>query len=285
MKLGVAGYLPGNWRLIDRAATKRVREAGFLGASLFIDKPLEAEPGQIRKVKQAFADSDLEVAQANGWYEALVEPEDNKRLEGIKGLNALIRIGVEVGAPTTYVRPGGLNPLGHWYAHPDNHLPETFDRLIDSLKQVCANAEKEGMILAIEGHVLSILDTPHKVRLLLDAVNSKALKFNTDPVNFIGSVADAHDSTRIQNELFDLLGTDTVAGHAKDMAIQNRLVLHIEEVVLGSGSLNYELFLTRFETCCPDGYMLIEHLPDDLVPIARAALVEKASQIGISVIF
>jgi len=285
LKLGVAGLLPGNWRHIDRGATERVRNAGFLGASLFIDRPLEASLDEVRNVKKVFIDSGLEVAQANGWYEALVDPDPVKRLEGIKGLTALVRIGIEVGAPTTYVRPGGLNPKGHWFAHPDNHLPQTFDRLVDSLKQVCKFAESDGMTLAIEGHVLSVLDTPQRIRNLLDAVNSPALKFNTDPVNFIGSLEDAYDTTRMLNELFDMLGVDTVAGHAKDVAIQEKLVLHIDEVLLGTGNLDYGLFLTRFEAFCPDAYMLIEHLPDEKVPLARKALLEQANFIGLNLIF
>ena len=55
---------------------------------------------------------------------------------------------------------------------------------MDSLKQVCAAAEEYGVLLAVEGHVLSILDTPGRVVELIDAVGSDALRFNMDPVNF-----------------------------------------------------------------------------------------------------
>ena len=283
MKIGVAGMLPGDWRTIDKIATERVRKAGFLGASLIINKPLEADLPTIRRVKAAFDQSGLEVAQANGWYEALVNPDDTLRSAGVQGLQALVRIGREVNAPTTYVRPGGLNPNGHWYAHPQNHSPQTFDRLIDSLKRVSQVAELEGMTLAIEGHVLSCLDSPRRMRDLLDAVSSPALKFNTDPVNFIGTVKDVHDTRPILNQLFDLLGQDTVAGHAKDLTLLDNLVVHIEEVLLGTGTLNYELFLNRFQAFCPNCYLLVEHLPDDKLPLARNALVEKALALGIPV--
>jgi sugar phosphate isomerase/epimerase len=276
MKLGVAGLFPSDWRNIDAVRAAHIRNSGFLGASLFISRPLEADSGEILKVRTAFKQAGLEIAQANGWYEALVDTDENRRKDGVRGLCALVRIGSMLQAPTTYVRPGGLSPTGHWYPHPENHAPETFDRLVDSLRQVSAFAEGEGMVLAVEGHVLSVLDTPQRVRDLLDAVSSPALKFNIDPVNFIGSVRDVHDTSRILNELFDLLGSDTVAGHAKDLAIRDALVLHIDEVVIGTGVLNYELFLGRFEASCPNGYILIEHLPDERVPIARQALIQKA---------
>ena len=176
-----------------------------------------------------------------------------------------------------------MNPKGHWWPHRDNHSPETFDRLVDSLRQVCRVAEPEGVILAVEGHVLSPLDSARKIAQLLDAVASPALKFNVDPVNFIGTVADVHDTRRVLDDLFDTLGAQTVVAHAKDVALGNALVLHIEEVLLGSGSLDYPLFLHRFEQICPDGYILIEHLPDEKILLARTSLIDFAKRAGVSI--
>jgi sugar phosphate isomerase/epimerase len=283
MKLGVAGLLPGDWRKIDKDSTTRVRAAGFMGASLIIGHPLEAEKSDIQRVKEAFAAGGLEVAQANGWYEALVNSDEALRLQGIQGLQALVRIARQVDAPNTYVRPGGLNPNGHWYGHPENHSPRTFERLVDSLKKVAVVAEGEGMPLAIEGHVLSVLDTPRRVRDLLDAVASPCLKFNTDPVNFIGTVHDVHDTRPVLNQLFDLLGANTVCGHAKDLALQDSLVIRIDEVMIGSGTLDYALFLRRFQEFCPDRYLLIEHLPDEKFPLARQNLLKIALESGVNI--
>lgn len=285
MKLGVAGLLPSDWRKIELATTQKVRQEGFLGASLFIQKPLEVDLAEIKRVKSAFTDAGLEIAQANGWYEALVNPDDDIRLQGVQGLSALVKIGAFVGAPTTYVRPGGLSPRGHWYPHPDNHSPATFERLVDSLIRVSQVAQSEGMVLAIEGHVLSPLDSALKIRQLLDAVSSPALKFNTDPVNFFGSVKDVHNTRPVLVELDRLLGKDTVAGHAKDLALQDNLVLHIDEVLLGTGTLDYAFFLAKFQESCPDGYLLIEHLPDEKVPLARQALVKKAFDLNIPLVY
>jgi sugar phosphate isomerase/epimerase len=285
MKLGVAGLLPSDWRKIDTETCRSVRAAGFRGAQWFISKPLEADHGDVRRVQAAFTEADLKICQVNGSYEALVNPDDHLRALGVRGLEALARLGGMLETPTVYVRPGGLNPRGHWWAHPENHTPATFDRLVDSLKQVCAAAEAEGVILAIEGHVLSPLDSPRRVRDLLDAVGSSALKFNIDPANFIGMVKDVHDTRKVLNELFDLLGSDTVAAHAKDVAIGEAMVLHIDEVLLGTGTLDYPLFLRRFEHYCPDGYILIEHLSDEKVPLARAALVAVSERAGVPLVY
>lgn len=293
MKLGVAGQLsrpdepnavllPPDWRAIDIAATRRVRQAGFRGAQLFIPRPIEANPEDVRRVKHAFDAVGLEVAQVNGWYEPLCSYDDAIRAEGVRGMQALVRIGRMVDAPSVYVRPGGHNPNGHWYAHPENHSAHTFDNIVDSLRRVCAAAQAEGVTVAVEGHVLSALDTPRRVRDLLDAVGSPALKFNYDPVNFIGTVRQVHDSASVINELCDLLGRDMVAAHAKDCRLADQLVVHIEEVVPGTGVLDYGLFMRRFQDVCPDGYFIIEHLPNALVPQARDFVRSAAQRHGIS---
>jgi sugar phosphate isomerase/epimerase len=197
-------------------------------------------------------------------------------------LEALCRAGRSLDAETVYVRPGGLNPRGHWYAHPDNHTPQTFDHLVDSLRKVSATAAAEGMRLAIEGHVLSVLDTPRSVRNLLDAVGSPALKFNVDAVNFVGTVRDVHNTRPVIKELFDLLGKDTIAAHMKDLALQDDLVVHIQEVVIGTGRLDQEYYLQLLQQNCPDIYCLIEHLPEEKIPAARTGLLNAAAKAGIS---
>jgi sugar phosphate isomerase/epimerase len=135
--------------------------------------------------------------------------------------------------------------------------------------------------LGIEGHVVSPLDTPERVREAIERVGSPAMRFNADPVNFVGTLADVYDSAPLLNRLFDLLGPFTVAAHAKDVDVEDRHVLHIREVVIGEGRLDQETFLRRFEAACPDGFVLIEHLPDDRVPKAKAALDAAARRAGL----
>jgi sugar phosphate isomerase/epimerase len=283
MKVGVVGLLPP-WEQIDLAAAQRVRSAGYRGVSIFFQKPLEADPAAVQKLKSALVSADLEVAQANGWYEVLVHPDDHLRAEGVAGLQALTHIGRLLDAKTVYVRPGSLSATGAWYPHPENHSPQVFERLVSSLRQAARAAAAEGMVLALEGHVLSLLDTPQRMRDVLEAVDSPALQFNTDPVNFIGTVKDAYDPSRVLNELVTLLGKYTAAAHLKDMAVQDKLVLHIDEVVIGEGTMDYGLLLRQMEQINPDLYGIIEHLPDEKIPQARAGLMRAAEKAGIQLI-
>jgi sugar phosphate isomerase/epimerase len=293
MKLGVAGqlpklseatpaFLPGDWRMITRTDTARVRAHGFAGSQWFINKPLDAANTDLDRVARAFADEDLEICQLNGWYEPICAYDNALRAEGVRGAERLVRIGRQVNAVSVYIRPGGHNPAGHWYAHPENHSQRTFDNIVASLRHLCSVADGEGMRVAVEGHVLSALDTPQRIRDLFDAVASPALKFNFDPVNFTGTVRDVHNTAHILETLDMLLGDQIIVAHAKDLAIIDKLVLQIDEVVPGTGAMNYPLFMQIFEKRAPDGYFVIEHLPDAGTLQARDFIVPLARQMGIA---
>lgn len=280
LNLGVAGLLPADWRNIDVNVLRGVRAAGFTGVSIVVNQPLDAQHVDAQRVRAALDETGVRCAQANGMYERLIDADPARRAEGVRGHQALTRLGRIFGAHCVYVRPGSRNPRGHWWHHPDNHTAEAFDTLVASCRQVARTAEEEGMTLAIEGHVSSTLDTPQRARDLLDAVGSPALKFSMDPVNFVGTVADAHDPSRVLNALFDLMARDTVILHAKDCRIQDGHVVHIDEVLLGEGTMPYELLLRRLAHEVPDAWLLIEHLPDEKIPAARIAIQAAADRCG-----
>jgi len=102
-----------------------------------------------------------------------------------------------------------------------------------------------------------------------------------DPVNFVGSVPQAFSTTELIDYLFDVLGCYTICGHAKDLFLQDRLVLHVEETVIGQGIVDNARYLQRFEEACPGGFVQIEHLPDDQIPAARKALYEIGTEAGV----
>jgi sugar phosphate isomerase/epimerase len=293
MKLGVAGQLPklsaalpaffpADWRAIDAAAAQRVRAHGFAGSQWFINKPLEAEQADLLRVAAAFKSAELEICQLNGWYEPLCSYDPAIRAEGLRGAERLIAIGAAVDAVSVYIRPGGHNPAGHWYAHPENHSQRTFDLLVDAFKRLCHVATEHGVKIAVEGHVLSALDTPTTMNALIRAVDSPALVFNFDPTNFTGTVRQVHNTPGVLNELDALLGDKIFVAHAKDLAIVDKLVLQIDEVVPGKGAMDYALFMQIFERRAPNGYFVIEHLPDAETLQARDFIVPLAKQLGIA---
>lgn len=282
MRSGVVGLMPADLREVTPATADRLRELGFTGVSCVMRDPFAYTQADLARVRSVLADAGVRVAQANARYPDLIHPDAAQRAAGLRALRQACVAARWLEAETVYVRPGSLNPAGSWTPHPENTHPRTLARLVTSLKSAAAAAEDLGVVLALEGHVVSSLDTPERLREIFEAVGSPALRHNVDPVNMIGGLRDVYDTTAFLGRLFAVLGPSIVAAHAKDLRVENRLVLHLEECVIGEGLLDQETFLHLFEAACPDGYVMIEHLPDDKVPAAKRALDAAADRAGLS---
>jgi sugar phosphate isomerase/epimerase len=274
--------MPDDLGKVTEATITRIRDHGFTGAATRFFDPLSATKESVTRLRDIMATGGVDPCQAVAAHRDLLAASPEVRSEGVRAMQHMCRVTQWLGAGNLYVRPGSRNPAGSWYPHPDNFTDEAFSTLVDSLRQVCAAAEEYGITLAVEGHTLSILDTPERIRELIETVGSPTLRFNADPVNFVSSLREAYDTTTMINRMFDVLGEYTICGHAKDFYVQDRLVLHMEEAAVGEGLLDQETFLRRFEEACPDGYVQIEHLPDDKIPAARESLFNTGIAAGIA---
>lgn len=282
MRSGVVGLMPADLRALSPEQARAIRALGFTGVSCVLSDPFAYSQVDLTRVRETLAEAGLAVAQANARYPDLIHPDASQRAAGLAALRRACEAARWLKAATVYVRPGSLNRAGSWTPHPENTHPRTIARLIASLTQAAAAAADLGVVLALEGHVISSLDTAERLREVFEAVGSPALRHNVDPVNMIGTLRDTYDSTAFLNRLFAVLGPYIVAAHAKDIRPQNRLVLHLEECPIGEGLLDQVTFLRLFEAVCPEGYVMIEHLPDEQVPAAKRALDAAAARAGLS---
>jgi sugar phosphate isomerase/epimerase len=282
MRSGVVGLMPGHPREIRTETAARLREHGFTGVTVIVPDPLEAQREEYERAGQILRDGGVTIAQANPRYEMLVHPDAERRALGVRGLQMACTCARWLRAESVYVRPGSLNPAGPWTPHPDNTHLSTLLRLVDSLREAVKAAEDVGIPLALEGASVSPLETPERVRDVIDAVGSSALRFNADPVNFVRSLDELYNTTSLVHRMFDLLGSHTVCAHVKDLTYENALPLRLTECLLGEGLCDQVTFLQRFEQCCPTGFVLIEHLPDDRIPAAKRNLDDAVAKAGLS---
>ena len=282
MRSGVVGLLPSTPPAITAADAQRARELGFTGSSVQLGDPDTYSIEEFRRVGDLLSAEGLTVAQANGSYPSLISLDPAIRQAGVDGMKRHMQAAHALRAETLYIRPGGLNPVGPWYPHPDHHQDQAFDRAVESIAAIAEAAETEGISLAVEGHVLSVLDRPERIADLLRRIPTQALGFNLDPVNFIGSIWDAWDPTPVYARLLAASRGRIRAAHWKDYTLEDRLVLHIEEVPLGQGVIDHAAWLTALNEIAPHAWVLIEHLPPELIPEAKRVLDAAMAEAGLS---
>ena len=283
MLLGAAGRIPEDWREITPGVLKEARREGFSVLNVVAIDPAAVDKRDERRLKGLFEEAGLAIGQTNGRYGgALVSPDEVERSHAVEFVKSMCGLTRRLGAPNTYLRPGSLNPRGAWMPHPGNRTEEVFDRLVDSARRICGTAADEGVRVAVEGGAVSPLYSARRVRDFIDAVGMPALGFNQDPVNFVGSLEDALDMPRFLGEFFELLGEVTIGAHAKDFRVVDQLLVGFDETEIGSGLLDHEMFLLNMQRVCPDGHVLIEHLPQDRYGAAAEKYREIAARAGIT---
>jgi sugar phosphate isomerase/epimerase len=262
MLLGAASRVRGDWKELTPAVLAEAKAEGYNVLNILVDDPWDYTDDDVVRAKRLFAGAGLEIGQTNGRYGgALISPNEPSRAHAIEFLKRMAGLTAKLAAPNTYLRPGSMNTEGGWLPHPENRSPAVFDRLVESARQACVTAEQEGVRLATEGGVVCPVYSARRMRDFIDAVGSKALGFNQDPVNFVASLDDAYDLEPFLQEFFDLLGDVTFGAHAKDFKIVNTLLVRFDEAEIGSGLIPHDFFLTQMQRHAPDAHVLIEHLP------------------------
>jgi|FLYN01.1.fsa_nt_gi sugar phosphate isomerase/epimerase len=283
MRLGVTGMIPGDFNVDDKLA-RRIVELGFTGVGAHWTQPLDAlTPAVRQRFLAALEQQGLQLVQFWGLYPSIISPDEQVRQTGVRTVREIVKIGAELGAAMVGVRPTSLNPRGDWWPHPDNYAPETEDRLVRSLRDIAAACEIHGIPIALECHVTTTLNSAEGVRRIVERTESTWVKVNMDPVNYVRDLHAAYHTTELIHHLFDVLGPYVASAHIKDLYLEDRLVVHISETVPGTGILDFDTFFRRFEALLPDGYAIVEHLPESLIPQAAAFVIQKLADLNITI--
>lgn len=282
MKIGLLGLIASDLSDVDYNKIRWAAELGFHGVGAHLSVPASTISGETAaRVKGVFADQNMPLLQLWGPYPCIISPDENIRKAGVEGARDLVKLAAKMGVTESGVRPTSLNPRAEWGPHPDNHRPETEDRLVKSLVEILQTGEDHGIDIVLEMHVTTTLNSARKIREIIERTGSKRLKVNLDLCNFVGDLPTAFNPAPMIHEMFDVLGEYIATVHLKDYYLEDRFVVHISETVIGTGMMDFETILRRVHEVKPDGYVVVEHLPVSLIPLAKRNLTDKIKALGL----
>ncbi|MGH2350291.1 MAG: sugar phosphate isomerase/epimerase family protein [Chloroflexota bacterium] len=263
---------------------QEVKELGYSGVFCRFreNDPFTTTRAQCERAKAVLADAGVELYQVTGYWQCLVHPDESRRSEAVKTLQAALKIAGWLGARGIDTGPGSLNPRGPWFPHPDNWTAVARRQLIRSLRECAPAAEDAGVYLSLEAHQLVTLQTPEITRDVLDAVDSPWVRSDLDAANWI-TLQTAFDTGPAIDHMFDVLGGHIVSGHAKDSRIQDRLTIHIDACSPGTGNLDFKTYLRRMEALDPTYPLIVEGASYEQWPAAAEFLHRTAQELGIRV--
>lgn len=286
MRFGMSGcFLPANMDDLTPEMCRRVRALGFSGIfTRFRDNhPLDTPKSKADRVRQMMADEGVRMYQCTGFWQNLVTPDEGRRRESVRVLQGALRLAGWLGARGIDTGPGSMNPAGPWFPHPDNWTPAARRQLVKSLKEAAPAAQDAGVYLSLEAHQLVTLENAEITAEVLDEVGSPWVKNDYDSANWITRET-VFDTTAAVNHHFDVLGDRIISCHAKDIWIENRLALHLQDGCPGKGLMDFRTLFRRMEALNPDYPVIAEGNSTEALPQVSALFHTIAGELGIAVI-
>lgn len=262
MRLGgpIHGYnSPEEWIALLTAAGYR---AAYCPVSA------DADSATIAAYVRAAEAADILISEVGAWSNP-ISPDDSIRKAAIEKCQNQLALADEIGARCCVNIAGSRGEL--WDGpHEDNLTEATFDLIVETVREIIDAVNPKRAFYTLEPMPYIYPDSVDSYLGLITAIARPQCAAHFDPVNIINSPQIYYNNRALLEDAFMRLGPYIKSCHAKDILLEPRLTVHLEEVIPGRGNLDYQTFLTLAHQLDPDMPIMLEHLPDSDYPEAAA---------------
>lgn len=261
LRIGIRAHDMGTYKIEEFSELcKFVKARGGKSIQLALNKsftdigPLKGKmtPGLGSFLKENLVAEGLEIAVL-GSYINMANPDDEMMKKEIEKFREHLKFSKFIGNSIVGTETGCYNK--EYKFTTQNETPEAFERFLSCLKTLVEISEKLGTMVAIEGVATHIVNTPKKMRKVLDLVNSDNLVVIFDPVNFL-TEENYHLQDEIIRESFELFGDKIAIVHAKDYIIEEGKMKVVPATL---GQFNYKLLIDTIKERKPKIDILLEN--------------------------
>lgn len=258
LEIGVRGHDVSQTSIENLA--HKLKQEGFAHTQLALNKALtnygnlqgKLNVGLMSSFKSALAQTNTRVSVL-GCYINMGQPNLALRARELEYFKENIRFASDIGCKLIGTETGSYTE--DYSYTPLNESPEAFKVFLENLQILVSEAEKFGVVVAIESVTVHIVNTPEKMKHVLDIVDSNNLQVIFDPVNLLDS-SNFHRQDEIFQQAFDLFGDRINAVHINDCVFENG---EKKVVLVGEGIINYKLIMPYLNQNRPGVDLLIEN--------------------------
>lgn len=239
MRVGVrAQDLRGRLPAEELAAC--VSQNGFNSVQLTLDDALKGfvyRPGILNTglayhVAQAFRQERVQTAVFSCYINP-VHPDPEQRQFQIAKFKEFVRFARDFDCGIVATETGSIRPDGAY--DPWNHSEEAFQCLLESLREMVAEAEKFGITVCVEGVDRLVIHDVQSFRRMLNALPSDNLQILFDPVNLLNA-QNYTSAAAVIEEALSSFGERIAVFHMKDFVVENGM---LRRVPIGEGVMDF----------------------------------------------
>jgi len=242
---------------------------------------LDADEATILAYARAAQQADLIIAEVGAWSNPL-SPDEGERHSALEKCKASLHLADEIGARCC-VNIAGSRGVKWDGPHPADLTDETFERIVESVRQIIDAVKPTRTSYTLEPMPWMYPDSADSYLRLITAIDRPAFGVHFDPVNLVNSPERYFYNACLVSDFIERLGPYIRSCHAKDIRLDDRLTVHLDEVRPGLGGLDYQTFFKKLSRCDPDMPVMLEHLPESqMYDQAAAHLRQVARELGLA---
>ena len=141
---------------------------------------------------------------------------------------------------------------------------EAYQRVLKTIREIVNEAKKYDVNIGIEGVHCFVINTPQKMKRLLDDLNSDNVRVIFDPVNYL-NIDNYKNCDKMVNDVFALLSDKICVLHAKDFVVEDG---EFKLAKPAEGMLNYKLIFEKMKEHNLNIPIICEEINEDEACIA-----------------
>jgi sugar phosphate isomerase/epimerase len=237
---------------------KAHRDLGYRAAYAPADLSV-TDTDRIAGLIKEFARQDVVFAEVGAWKNML-DPDPEKRRSNITYVTERLALAEALGARNCVDIAGSYDP-DVWYGeNPKNLSQEFFDATVENCRKLIDAVKPQRTFFTVEMMPWSIPTGPDDYIRLIKAVDRKAFGVHLDVCNTMNSPVRLYNNAAGIRECFSKLRPWIKSCHAKDLKWGPGVQVWIQEVIPGTGLVDYKTYLRELSLLGVDAPLMLEHL-------------------------
>lgn len=226
----------------------------------FCPLDMDAPEDLIQVYASAARQNDIVIAEVGAWSNPL-SPDDATHTAALQKCKKALALADAIGAECCINIAGSRGKK--WDGpYADDLTKHTFEMVVETVREIVDDVQPTRAFYTLETMPWMYPDSTDAYLSLLKAVDRSSFAVHFDPVNLIRSPQRYFDNAGIIKDFVARLGTHIKSCHAKDILLQDRLTVHLDEVRPGCGQLDYRTYLGEVAKLQGDIPVMLEHLPN-----------------------
>jgi sugar phosphate isomerase/epimerase len=237
---------------------KAHRDLGYRAAYAPADLSV-TDTDRIAAFVKEFARQDVAIAEVGAWKNML-DPDSAKRHSNFSYVTERLALAEALGARNCVDIAGSYDPAVWYGENPRNLSQEFFEATVENCRKLIDSVKPKRTFFSIEMMPWSFPSNPDEYVRLVKAVDRKAFGVHLDVCNTMNSPVRVYNNSAIIRECFAKLGPWIKSCHAKDLKWGPGVQVWIQEVIPGTGLVDYKTYLRELSRLGTDAPLMLEHL-------------------------